>query len=1012
MNQGKHNNHDDLTLLIPNIDTTTERLSSDNNIGIFFKNTFTDKSKINTNLEILKTNNTEKKIQKFSDNSNAKSMRGTPNNYSNIKNNYSSQKETQEMTQQKTNKTSKKNMNKSLINPQKSENYRNIVKKINMISVERTIKKDEHNNIKKIPKSSKKIISNITNMDNKDSYIYLIKLKKNYSSNKLKDENSTYINNRQKTSKDKNTNKKNLTLNDFYSIKKNLKKQEFSSFSPKSKKVQKVTPQGESKTYKEINNSCNRANKIKKNRNAKSNINRNNSFSPCNKINMTNNNISNSNDYTEIKNVRKKFNETCKHFYNNHQNNIEYSNLMRNLTENNNFKKINVNKPKIKDSNNLYTTSDYSSVNAYWNKRGRDEIKKMAQIKKDLFLKEENEIQLVPKISQKSKSLAAVNSAKYNIEFNNIYDRLFYINNLNLNLNIDGENDKKHINTQYQPAINGKSKNIKRTIDDLYLWQKEKERKRKMNEDKIFKETVYNKKNINLSSEEILKERRPNYTKKKVEDRLIEQGKNQKIKNEMEKEKNFENLTEQKTFVNNNFNNIKSRYLEQKNNNMENNNENKDKDKDRDRDNNLNKNENIQNNLYSNTNMRNFDNFNKKMSYYGDKLNTNNYYNFNKSNKSLNKTHKNAFTSRSSDKIKYFSNNNINIINNNSNINNNNNNNNNIKNNNLTHLTNLNENNSSNNISNLFNCNYNYNINQFNQRTSMLNSRIPKDFNKISRPPSSKNYFSHKNYTLGFSHINNLSKPQIILDKTSSINNYNASKENNQTNNKEKYVLQNQFTFSPKLYNNMNCDYNSENNNNNKVHNGNIDNKINELKLNLNNNLSNISNINKNELSLSSYLSNNNKNYNNISEIPIQRRIEEINNNDINKDFIYSNNNNTGKFNIKGISNIKNNNLITDNNNSNIKEYNNIRRDSDIINANENNNININNIFNNNRKQNSIVFNTNSELNQITYSLSSSNTSKIDRRDRRKEDLMKIINFSDNLYSGQVDENFINFDIK
>ena len=1008
MNQGKHNNHDDLTLLIPNIDTTTERLSSDNNIGIFFKNTLTDKSKINTNVEILKTNNTEKKIQKYSDNSNAKSMRGTPNNYSNIKNNCSSQKETQEMTQQKTNKTSKKNMNKSLINPQKSENYRNIVKKINMISVERTKKKEEHNSIKKIPKSSKKIISNITDTDNKDSYIYLIKLKKNYSSNKLKDENSTYINIRQKTSKDKNINKKNLTLNDFYSIKKNLKKQEFSSFSPKPKKVKKVASQGTSKTYKEIDNSCNRVSKVNKNRNAISNINRNNSFSPCNQINMTNNNISNINDFTEIKNVRKKFNETCKHFYNNHQNNIKYSNLMRNLTENNNFKKINVNKPKIKESNNLYTTSDYSSVNSYWNKRGRDEIKKMAQIKNDLFLKEENEIQLVPKISQKSKNLAAANSAKYNIEFNNIYDRLFYINNLNLNLNIDGENDKNHMNTQYQPAINEKSKNIKRTIDDLYSWQKEKERKRKMNEDKIFKETVYNKKNINLSSEEILKERRPNYTKKKVEDRLIEQGKNQKIKNEMEKEKNFENLTEKKTFVNNNFNNIKSRYLEQKGNNMGNNNENRDKV--RDRDDNFNQNENIQNNLLAIANMRNFDNFNKKMSYYGDKLNTNSYYNFNKLNKSLNKTNKNAFTSRSSDKIKSFSSNNIN--NNNININNNSS----SKNNNLTNLTNLNDNSTSNNTSNLFNCNYNYNINQFNHRTSMLNSRIPKDFNKISRPPSSKNYFSQKNYTLGFSHINNLSTPQILLDKTSSINNYNTSKENNQANNKEKYVLQNKFTFSPQLYNNTNYNYNSENNNNNIVPNGNIDNNINELNMNLNNNINNISNINKNELSLSSYLSNNNnnKNYNNISEIaPIQRRIEEINNNDINKEFMYSNNNNnTGKFYINGDTNIKSNNFISNNNNINLKEYNNIRRDSERINSIENNNINVNNIFNNNRKQNSVVFNTNSDLNQITYSLSSSNTSKIDRRDRRKEDLMKIINFSDNLYGGQIDENLISFDIK
>ena len=88
---------------------------------------------------------------------------------------------------------------------------------------------------------------------------------------------------------------------------------------------------------------------------------------------------------------------------------------MRNLTENNTFKKIDVNKSKTKDSNNLYTTSDYSSINSYWNKRGRDEIKKMAQIKNDLFLKEEKEIQLVPKISQKSKNLAAMNSQKYNI---------------------------------------------------------------------------------------------------------------------------------------------------------------------------------------------------------------------------------------------------------------------------------------------------------------------------------------------------------------------------------------------------------------------------------------------------------------------------------------------------------------------------------------------------------------------------------------------------------------------
>ena len=69
-----------------------------------------------------------------------------------------------------------------------------------------------------------------------------------------------------------------------------------------------------------------------------------------------------------------------------------------------------------------------------------------------------------------------------------------------------------------------------RTIDDLYLWKNKKEKKLKENTENLFKKIVYNKKNTNQTSEAILKERRPNYLLKKVEDRLLEQGKNLRIK--------------------------------------------------------------------------------------------------------------------------------------------------------------------------------------------------------------------------------------------------------------------------------------------------------------------------------------------------------------------------------------------------------------------------------------------------------------------------------------------------
>ena len=929
MNQNKHNFQKDINLLIPNIDTTSERLSSDNRPGTFLKNTLTEKSLKKPYQEQINTNSTVKENQKYSNNLISKTMRNTPNNYNNIKEYQSSQKETQEMTHKKSSINSQKSLNKKLQNERKT-NYKNIIKKINMISSE---KPNKINNKNKIPLRPNKNISNITNYENKDSYIYLMKLKNNYSTDKLKEENSYYTNiqgnnnnnsnYKIKTNNNQNLMNKNLTANNFYPPKNNSKN---------IKKLNK-TPKNVSINY--IDNS-----------NKKSRLNRNISFPYFNKMNILNSNINqfnNINDFSEILNVRKKYNETCNNFYQNNRQKKSNNKLIRNLTENNTFKKLKIKKQKSNNNFNINQTSDYSSINSYWNKRSKDTMQKMSQIKNELIQKEENEIQLIPKISQKSKELAK-NADKCKIEFNNIYDRLFYINNLNLNVNIDKENNnynKIKNNIQYQPIINKKSKKMTRTIDDLYLWQNKRQKKIKENEENIFKKTVYNKKNTNLTSEVILKERRPNYIHKKVEDRLIEQGKNQKIKKEIEKEKCIHQLTEQKTYVNNNYNNIKSKYLERKENNKNNTEDNK----------NFDSNENIQNNYYNIANLRNYDNFNKKLIYYGKNLNTNSFFYYNQLNKSLNsnqiqnpKTH---FYSKSSDKIKCFDDNFS--SGNNSSVNN-------------AFL-----------IKNKDNI-----ISNSNQRNNFINPRIPKDFNIISRPLTSNNdnrQNKFNNLRNNFN-ISNLSTPQIIYDNNLSYkNNINENKNNdiNKENNKTSYytlLYNDMINYNSKIVNEIN---NKDSDNNNKI------NKIEDLKLNLNKNLD------KNESSMKSYLSYlNNKNGEKIENNKIKEEIKD------NKDI----NDNTGKFNYNEFPIINNN--LNENNvemKDNINLTENINTESDII--------NINGINNKNQKNNFIDYMNNERIIKITNSFSSSNTSKNDRRDRRKEDLMKIINFSDNLYNSQ-----------
>ena len=188
-----------------------------------------------------------------------------------------------------------------------------------------------------------------------------------------------------------------------------------------------------------------------------------------------------SNDLSEIINTRKKFNEAYNHYYN------------LNQTDNIN---LNKNKTKFKEKNkNVSDIYDYSQLNDYWNKR-------LFKIKNELLKKTEKEIKSAPKISNRSKELAnnsRINQSD-NFKFNNIFDKLFHSNIMN-NSNIS----KKIYNSK--PKINEKSEKMKRTIDDLYLWNTKRQKKIKENENKIYKKEILKKKIINLTSEVILKER-------------------------------------------------------------------------------------------------------------------------------------------------------------------------------------------------------------------------------------------------------------------------------------------------------------------------------------------------------------------------------------------------------------------------------------------------------------------------------------------------------------------------
>ena len=454
-----------LNLLVPPADImSSNRLSSDHNSNRVF-------------LLKKEISNSKTLFNKFSSNNNSKGNKSQNIVYNNITN---------------YNKGKKRKINKA-----KSANYKNIK-------------------------------YNYQDEENKDSYLYLVKLKKYYSTHNYNNLNNTnkskynsHTNTSKKTKKKVNHNNDLNNTNNYYTI---------NNFYINSKL---------SMTFG--------SNNTKNNFNKYNTIQRNISHSYFNKTNEMRK------DLSEILNTRKKFNETYNHFYD-----------IRKKNDNKNK-----NRNGIGAKNN--DVMEYSSLNEYWNKRNQDNVKKIVKIKNELLKKGKKEIKSVPKISDKSKELA-INSNKNkndNFKFNNIFDKLFQNKNLN-HSHIYQKKEKENS----KPKINEKSEKMKRTINDLYLWNNKRQKNIKEKENKIYRKDIFNKKNINLTSETILKERRPFYICKKVEDRLIEQGKHLKIKNNKLTEKCIKEITEQKKYINNNYNQnnkIKSKYMpkeESKNNDV------------------------------------------------------------------------------------------------------------------------------------------------------------------------------------------------------------------------------------------------------------------------------------------------------------------------------------------------------------------------------------------------------------------------------------------------------------
>ena len=698
------------------------------------------------------------------------------------------------------------------------------------------------------------------------------------------------------------------------------------------------------------------------------------------------------------------------------KNNISQIPIKKNLTPSRkevqtcfDFKKKNLlkNNDKTQKSyvlmTNLTSTSynNISSINStesYWRKKDREKRRKMEQIKTERILKEEKELQEKPKINYNSKKIMG---KKYQNK-TDVFDRLSDISQIQ-NHNDQIEKIRERFKESHTPLINDNSRRMKRTIDDLYRWKNKNDRK-KMESAKFLNKINKNKKIvINPQSEEILKEKKSDYINKKVEDRLLEQGRLQQYKNEVQREQYLNYITKSKKYINNEYVNIHSRYLESPNCSKDNNNQKEIKSCDRiiNRGNMIN---------YKTISLRNNNNINSEESF-----DNNNNYNKGDIN------YFNGMNNQNKKEVFFGDNNGSNLIN--GNINNyiiNNNFNNNIM---LKPEKNQNEIND-----NIINNHYQYYPNYLSNRKMSNSCKNNKNIIKNNNNIEQKNYFNFQEENVKEKKLNN--NPKIennlnskkeqndIMNIRKHLNEFYDNKKNNriQPDNLENYINRVKNKDNDEIIRNgllkgilgNNIEQNIENMNNR----GNYQKNINNYSTNINsNNISNqlINNINsfnsKNNVAHNineiNNINENKQKYNfkpellqDIHRIPKSSGLNFNLNRDKNFNYFQFQFDRNEKNNCNQNLKINENNIqqpyeyIQNNDNEKGFLYNN---DSKIKNTNEKytieDSVNINNIISN---SNTNIINNNNLQNF------NNNFDDIEK-ERRKKDLLQMINFSSNL---------------
>ena len=684
---------------------------------------------------------------------------------------------------------------------------------------------------------------------------------------------------------------------------------------------------------------------------------------------------------------------------------------------------------------NLTSTSynNISSINStesYWRKKDREKRKKLEQIKTERILKEEKELQEKPKINYNSKRIIG---KKYQNQYKtDVFDRLSDISQIqNHNANI--EKIRNQFKESHTPLINNNSRRMKRTIDDLYQWKNKNERK-KIESAKYLDKISKNKISINPQSEEILKEKKSDYINKKVEDRLLEQGRLQQYKNEIQRKQYLNYISQSKKYINNEYVNVHSRYLESPNYSNDNYAQKGNKSSDRI----INKGNRVNFNAIS---LRNNDiNYNGDESYDN---NMNNYYTQNNKNDINYLNNMNNINEQNKKEIYFENNNGNNLINGNINnyiINNN-------FNNNIMFKPQKNQNEINENLKNNhyqyfpnYNSNRNSNVNNYNKNVpkSNYNNNENKPYNFYTEKVAENKYKNNNRHTL--ENLNSNNESNDIMNIRKHLNEFYENKRNSniQSENLENYLSkrnkkENDESIKNDLLKGLLVDGNGKEQNENLIsrgsysnNNNNINNKINQ---NLNNNMPTFDNsIKQNMNNINSYNKFNslsfNQNDKNISEVNKQKyNFNQELLKDIHKipkssglNFNSNKNKNFNYFQFKFDTNENKNNEIIDNNNIE-KPYEYIQKDNnDRENIGNNNSqiknikdkytiedsVNINNIVSN---SNSNIINNNNNKIQ-NYNSVRNNFDEIEKQ-RRKQDLLQMINFSTNLKLNN-NNNYIN----